>query len=347
MTTDLAVVILAAGHGTRMNSKRQKLLHEVGGKPMIQHVFDTAVSTAQYPPVFVTGKGGDKLRDWFQEQAFYVKQTEKLGTGHATRMATDLLQGQSKQVAVLYGDMPLLKANTLAELAAKQAETGAAVIMLSVMGKPESAFGRVVRNAYGHVREIVEVAEARRRSNTTALLNIQEHNAGVYCFDAAFLWENLPHLPQHIARDGNIEYYLTDMIGLAVAQGRMVEAMTTDDADECLGAGTRAEMVPVEQAFRHRAVRYHQENGVTIMSPDSTFIDQGVEIGQDTVLWPNTFIQGKTMIGEDCVIGPNTIIRKATLGRGCRVEQAVVENVTLEDGKIVTPFTHLSDPYEA
>lgn len=346
---DLAVVILAAGQGTRMNSKRQKLLHEVGGKPMVQHVFDTAVSTAQHPPVLVIGQGGEQIQAWFQEEAQYVTQTEKLGTGHATRMATDLLRGKSQQVAVLYGDMPLLKASTLAGLATKQAQTGAAIAMLSVMGETSSSFGRVVRDDHGRVQEIIEVADARRRPNDErdTLLNIRELNAGIYCFDADFLWENLPHLPQHIARDGNIEYYLTDMVSLAVAHGRTVEAMTTDDPDECLGAGTRAEMVPVEQAFRQRAVRYHQEQGVTIISPATTFIDPEVRIGQDTVIWPNSFIQGKTVIGEDCVIGPNTILREATLGRGCRVEQAVVEKVTLADGKIVAPFTHLSDLYEA
>lgn len=341
MTTDLAVVILAAGKGTRMNSKRQKLLHDVGGKPMIQHVFDTAVAVSQYPPVLVLGKGGDQIQARFQDRACYVTQTEKLGTGHATRMATDLLHGRSRQVAVLYGDMPLLKAETLAELARKQTKTGAAIIMLSVMGEPESSFGRVVRNAYGHVREIVEVADARKRPNSTALLNIREHNAGVYCFDADFLWQNLPQLPQHIARDGNPEYYLTDMIGLAVEQGRMVEALTTDDEDECLGAGTRAEMVPVEQAFRRRAVRFHQEHGVTIMDPASTFIDQGIEIGQDTIIWPNTYLQGQTVIGEDCVIGPNSIVRSSILGHGCHVEQAVIEEVVLPAHETVRPFTHL------
>jgi bifunctional UDP-N-acetylglucosamine pyrophosphorylase/glucosamine-1-phosphate N-acetyltransferase len=327
----LAVVLLAAGQGIRMQSKKQKILHEVGGKPMVQHVFDTAVSATPIPPILVIGPGETGVQALFGNRAEYVIQMEQLGTGHATMMARPVLQGRTEQVIVTYGDMPLLKAETIVRLAQIQAETDAAVVMLSVMGDPASSFGRVVRGAAGSVAEIVEVAEARQRPNTAELLAIRELNAGVYCFDADWLWANIDKLPLRQARSGR-EYYLTDMVGLAVDEGRLVEALVTEDADECLGAGTRQEMVAVEKAFRRRANARWLANGVTLVDPDTIYIDPDVTIGQDTIIWPNTFLQGATAVGEDCVIGPNSIIRNVQVGDGCVIEQAVVENVTLAAG---------------
>ena len=140
-----------------------------------------------------------------------------------------------------------------------------------------------------------------------------------------------------------MEYYLTDMVGIAAAQKRQVSAIMAEDADECLGAGTRAELVAVEQAFRQRANRRALANGVTLIDPSSTFIDPEVTIGQDTVIWPNSYLQGNTTVGENCTIGPNAILRDATVGAGCRVEQAVVEGVPLEAGTVVPPFSHLKE----
>ena len=334
----LAVVILAAGQGTRMKSKRQKILHDVGGKPMVQHVFEAASAVADLPPVLVVGPGEDGVQTLFGDAANYVVQPQQLGTGHATMMAETLLQGKVDQVIVTYGDMPLLRASTMALLSAAQIESGAAVTMLSLFGEPESSFGRVVRDANGSVAEIVEVAEARQRPNSSDLLTIRELNAGVYCFDGIWLWQTINRLPLRQARNGD-EYYLTDMISLAVEQERLVEALVIDDADECLGAGTRQEMVMVERAFRRRANRHWMDNGVTLVDPNSVYIDQDVSIGRDTIIWPNTIVQGNSHIGEDCIIGPNTIIRNAQIGSACRIEQAMVENSAIADGTEVTPFT--------
>jgi bifunctional UDP-N-acetylglucosamine pyrophosphorylase / glucosamine-1-phosphate N-acetyltransferase len=333
----LAIVILAAGQGTRMRSKKQKILHHVGGKPMVQHVFEAGTAVSDLPPLLIVGPQETGLHTLFGDQAHYAVQPQQLGTGHAAQMAKPLLQGQSDQVIVTYGDMPLLREDTLRQLAALQNTTGAAVAMLSVLGEPQSSFGRVVRDENEHVLEIVEIAEAQQRPNTAEILAIHELNVGVYCFSAPWLWENIDDLPLRQARSGR-EYYLTDMIGLAVAQGLLVEALLIVDPDECLGAGTRQELVAVEKAFRQRANQYWMDNGVTILDPDTTYIDQDVTIGQDTVIWPNTYIQGQTIIGEDCVIGPNSILREAIIGSACRIEQAVIENGKVNDGTTVPPF---------
>lgn len=338
----LAVVLLAAGHGTRMNSKTQKVLHDVGGKPMVLHVFEAAEAVADLKPVVVIGAGEQGVPQLLDGRAEYVVQEDRLGTGHATLVARDTLAGRADQLLVTYGDMPLLRAETMIRLADTQADSGAAVAMLSILGDPDSAFGRVVRDSAGHVAEIVEVAEARLRDDTEAILAIRELNAGVYCFDAPWLWENLPNIPLRQARNGP-EYYLTDMIGLAVAQGRLVEAVVSSDPDECLGAGTRAELVKVERAFRSRANRTWLEAGVTLLDPATTYIDQDVTIGQDTVICPNTHLQGQTTVGQDCILGPNAVIRDSRIGSSCRVEQAVVAGVELEAGTVVEPFTYLHD----
>ena len=338
----LAVVLLAAGKGKRMLSKTQKILHEVGGKPMVQHVFETAVSVADMPPILVVGPDETGVQDLLGDGAKYVVQPEALGTGHAAQMAAPSADGRSDQVIVTYGDMPLLRAETLRRQAALQAETGAAVVMLSMMGDASSTFGRVVRDENGRIIEIVEVANARQRPSADELLAISEQNVGVYCFDADWLWHNIHNLPLRQARSGH-EYYLTDMIEMAVQQGRLVEAIVVDDADEGLGAGTRAEMVAVEKAFRRRANAHWLDNGVTLIDPNTIYIDPDVTIGQDTIIWPNTYLQGKTTVGTDCVIGPNSIIRNATIGSHCRAEQVVVDGVAVADGTVIRPFSYLSD----
>ncbi|WP_343397312.1 NTP transferase domain-containing protein [Promineifilum sp.] len=332
----IAVILLAAGQGVRMNSRKQKILHEVGGRPMVLHAFLAAEAAADLPPVLVVGPGESGVQALIGDRAIYVVQPEALGTGHATMMAADALRGRAEQVIVTYGDMPLLRARTMCRLVNAQRESGATVVLLSVSGEASSSFGRVVRDEAGQVREIVEVAEARRRPDAAGLLAISELNAGVYCFDGDWLWDNIGDLPLRQARRGP-EYYLTDLVEMAVTQGRAVEAVLTDDPDEGLGAGTRAEMVAVERAFRRRINDYWLGNGVTLVEPDATYIGPDVVIGPDTVIWPNTFLQGRTTIGEECVIGPNAIVRDSTVGDRCRIEQLLIEEIAVPDDTTARP----------
>jgi bifunctional UDP-N-acetylglucosamine pyrophosphorylase/glucosamine-1-phosphate N-acetyltransferase len=332
----IAAVLLAAGQGTRMNSRRQKILHEVGGRPMVLHAFLAVAAVADCPPVLVVGPGEDGVRALIGDRAEYVVQPQALGTGHATAMAAEVLRGQADQVLVAYADMPLLRAGTLRRLAEAQGTAGAAVALLTVPGTPDSPFGRVVRDPSGGVAEIVEVAEARQRPNAAELLAIDELNAGVYCFDGDWLWANVGRLPIRRARRGE-EYYLTDLIEMAVAQGRRVVAVATDDPDEGLGAGTRAEMVAVERAFRRRVNAHWLANGVTLVEPDATTIGPDVTIGQDTVVWPNTFLQGQTAVGEDCTIGPNAILRDCRVGDRCHIEGVVLIGQRAPDGTTARP----------
>jgi bifunctional UDP-N-acetylglucosamine pyrophosphorylase / glucosamine-1-phosphate N-acetyltransferase len=337
----LVTILLAAGQGTRMQSKKQKILHEVGGRPMVLHAFETAAAVSDLKPILVIAPGESEIPELIGDRADYVVQAESLGTGHAARMAEPLLRDRADQLLVTYADMPLLRAATMRRLAQVQVESGAAVVMLSVAGEPASTFGRVLRDENGRVVEIVEVADARRRPNAAALLAGREQNVGVYCFDAGWFWQEVGHLPLRQARDAP-EYYLTDMVGLAVAQGLAVEAILVEDAAEGLSAGTRQELAAVEKAFRRRTVSHWLARGVTFIDPETTYIDQEVTIGQDTIIWPNTYLQGATVVGQECVLGPNAVIRHAHIGDGCRIEQAVVENCTLSAGRRVGPFLHVA-----
>ncbi len=339
--TKIAAMILAAGKGTRMNSKRQKILHHVGGKPMVQHVYEVAAGVVTVPPLLIVDSENSSVEAVLGEAAQYVVQAEKLGTGHAVKVAMDALPETVEQVVLLLADMPLVRHESLTALLEQQAQSGAAVVLLTLTHELPSSFGRIVRDESGNVVEICEVAQAKLRPNSDELLAIREVNPSIYCFDAAFLRQHIADLPLRQARSGQ-EYYLTDMIELAVHKGLLVEAIASDDADEGLGAGTRAELVTVDRAFRQRAVAAWQAQGVTIIDPDSTYIDTDVRIGRDTIIWPHSYLQGDTLVGEDCVIGPNSIIRSAEIGSGCVIEQSVIENVVIAADTIVPPFTHAS-----
>lgn len=303
---------------------------------MILHAFLAAEAVADLPPVLVVSPDDNGVRALLGDRAIYAVQPATLGTGNAAMMAAEALRGRSTQVIVTYGDMPLLRAETLRRLADMQRETGAAVALLTVSGEPDSSFGRILRDDRGRVLEIVEAAEARRRPNAAELLAISELNAGVYCFAGDWLWTNIAQLPVRQARSGP-EYYLTDMIALAVDQGQMVATVMIDDPDEGLGAGTRAEMVEVERAFRRRVNNHWLANGVTLVEPDATWIGPDVTIGGDTIIWPNTFLQGHTIIGQDCVIGPNAILRDCVVGDRCHIEQLLLENRAVPDGTKARP----------
>lgn len=337
--SNIAAVILAAGKGTRMASNRPKILHAVGGKPMVVHVVEAARQVTTRPPLLVIAPHDEATPRLLGAHCDYVVQPEASGTGQAAQMALPHL-ADCGQVLLTYADMPLLRAATYGRLLQLQIETGAAVALLSVWGEAASSFGRVVRDVKGGVREIVEVAEARQRPESEALLAIRELNVGVYAFSAEFLTAALPHLPLRQARTGP-EYYLTDTVSLALEQGRRVAALTLDDSDEGLGAGTRSELAQVERAFRRRVARHWLGHGVTLIDPEAVYIDPDVVIGQDTVIWPNTYLQGDTQIGPDCVIGPNAIVRDARIGRNCRLEQVVIKGVTLPDNSAPPPFTYL------
>lgn len=328
----LDVVILAAGQGTRMKSSLPKVLHHLGGQPLVLHSVQMATAVSQRPPVLVVGHGAERVEEAVGDAARYVVQAEQLGTGHAVMQVRDRLAGHSQQVIVMYADMPLLRAETLTTLQRMQQASRGPIALLTHLTDTPRGFGRILRDERGHVQAIVEEAQA-----TPEQLAIREVNDGTYCFDAAWLWDHLDAIP--LSPKG--EYYITDLVGTAVAEGKAVSALIVDDDDEVLGINTRVHLAEAEAVLRQRVNEALMLSGVTILDPDTTYIHPSVTVGPDTTILPNTCLWGATTIGERCIVGPNTVIRDSAIGSGCVVSCSVVESAVMENDVDIGPYAHL------
>lgn len=329
----LATVILAAGQGTRMKSALPKVLHPLGGWPMVRWGVETAWQLTGNAPVLVVGHGGDQVKKTLGERARYVEQAQQLGTGHAVLQAEPVLLGQCSHVLVYYADNPLLTPQTLQRLVDTQAQNTGPLTMLTVVSEDTMNFGRIVRNRQGQVEAIVEEAVA-----TPEQRQIKEINVGVYCFEAEWLWPHLQQLP--VSSKG--EYYLTDLVGMAVAEGRQVAVSQLADVAEAQGINTRVHLAHAEATLRQRINERWMLAGVTMIDPASTYIEADVtEIGQDTIIYPNTHLRGATRIGAGCVIGPNAVVIASEIGNYCHVEASTVEQAVLEEHVEIGPYAHL------
>ena len=328
----IASIILAAGQGTRMRSKLPKVLHSLVGKPMIWHALRIVEGFSDLLPVVVVGYKAEDVQAAVPGLAEFALQEQQLGTGHAVASARPQLEGKAGTILVTFADMPLLRKESLAALIALHQKSGSPVTMTSFIGEPGSAFGRVVRNPDGRVAAIVEKAVA-----TPEQLEICEYNVSAYCFEADWLWEALGRIP--LSPKG--EYYLTDVVGLAIGEGYQVESLVLSDPDEAIGPNDRVDLAAADKVMRRRINEAWMRAGVTIVNPEITTIEPEVTIGQDTILQPNTFLRGRTVIGEDCVIGPDTTIVDTQVGNGAYLCQSVLENAVVEDDVTMGPFCHL------
>jgi bifunctional UDP-N-acetylglucosamine pyrophosphorylase/glucosamine-1-phosphate N-acetyltransferase len=331
----VTAVLLAAGQGTRMKSDLPKVLHPLCGKPMLWHVLQALkpVTTPGAKPVVVVGHGAEEVRQYLGNTAECVLQEPQLGTGHAAMQAEPVLRDQMDFVIVTYSDMPLLRSETFEQLVETQRLNSGPLSLLTVVADDPRGFGRIVRKANGTVEAIVEeyVATPEQRQ-------IKELNVGAYCFKADWLWEALHRIEKNPKKG---EYYLTDVVELAVKDHLPVQAVLHEDFVETIGINTRIHLSEAEAALRRRINHEHMLNGVSMMDPASTYIDVGVTIGKDTTILPNTYLHGNTVIGERNLIGPNTMIRNSTIGNGCRILASVLEGAVLEDDVEMGPFARL------
>jgi bifunctional UDP-N-acetylglucosamine pyrophosphorylase / glucosamine-1-phosphate N-acetyltransferase len=341
-----AAVVLAAGKGTRMRSTLPKVLHPVAGLPLLAHVLnaiDTVSSTSTFAPlkttinghrpIVVLGHEAGQVETTFGERCLYALQEEQLGTGHAVLAAEKVVKELipvPQTILVCYGDTPLISGEILARVLFEHLTNQATLTFLSAIAEQPSDFGRVVRDADGQVREVVEVKRATEEQK-----RIIEVNSGVYCFDRSWLWSALQALP----RNASGEYYLTDLVGIASSQGRKIVTVS-GTLDETIGINDRVQLAAAERLLRLRVLDRLMYAGVTIIDPASTYIDADVEVGPDTVILPGTIITGKTRIGSMCRIGPGTTIDQSVLGNDCIVRNSVLEETTLEDGVRIGPFSH-------
>jgi len=330
----LSVVILAAGQSTRMKSDVPKVLHPVAGRPMIRYGVNAAQHLGAGRPALVIGHCGDQVRAALGDEAEYVEQTDRLGTGHAVMQARTLLESRGGSVLVFYGDMPLLRTETLQSLVDLHEENRhhSPMTILTVVADDPMGFGRIMRDTTGRVLSVVEEAVA-----TEDQRKIRELNCGVYCFESDWLW---PHLDQ-IDLSPKGEYYLTDLVEMAADEEYQIAAWTIDDVTEVLGINNRVQLANAEGVIRRRINEHWMHAGVTMVDPATTYLEADVQIGRDTVIYPNTHVKGSSQVGKRCQLGPNSIICDSNVGDGCRLLASVVESAILEDGAEIGPFGHL------
>ncbi|MGO9403621.1 MAG: bifunctional UDP-N-acetylglucosamine diphosphorylase/glucosamine-1-phosphate N-acetyltransferase GlmU [Terriglobales bacterium] len=336
----IAIAIMAAGKGTRLKSKHPKVLHEIGGKPILAHVIATAEKVVPAQDIFVIiGHEAERVREAVAGSGVnFVLQAEQHGTGHALMVAREALSGKGKnydQVIVLSGDAPLITAETIKKLSDFHTAQKATMTLLSADLDNPYGYGRVLRKGgRAGVQAIVEEKSASPKQK-----KIREINSGFYVFDAAALYE---YIDQLSTENPHGEYYLTDMAAVFHRARKKVVAIKTADAGEVLGSNTRVEMIMLDARLRLAKCRELLEQGVTIYYPHTCVIDSDVEVGADTVIEPFVQLLGKTKIGEDCRIRSYSVIGNSVVGDGVTVRPGtLMEESRIGAGAVIGPYTHM------
>ena len=307
----LAAVILAAGKGTRMKSDLPKVLHPIAGKPLLQYVIDAAKSGGASSLCLVVGCGAEQVRQQMGADYLYALQEQQKGTGHALQTALPAFSRMPQALLVLCGDTPLLRGETLATMIHQfQKEQAACTVMTAHLSEGGN-YGRIIREADGQIARIVEARDA-----TTEQLAVREINSGVYCFRTGPLLEVIQNLQPD---NDQGEFYLTDVIAALRGRNERVTGFCCEDPQEILGVNDRAQLAEAGAILRHRINRFWMLSGVTLVDPETTYIDATVEIGPDTVIEPQVYLQGATVIGKGCSIGPAVKIVDSQVGDACTV----------------------------
>jgi bifunctional UDP-N-acetylglucosamine pyrophosphorylase/glucosamine-1-phosphate N-acetyltransferase len=348
----LAAIVLAAGLGKRMASQQPKVLHSLAGLPLVAHVLRALAPLNPSETVIVVGHGAERVQDTIGSHfgpdnslpIEYALQPEQLGTGHAVSMAAPHLRGHHGPILVLYGDSPLLRTSTLESLLSRHKQAQAHLTMLTCIAADPTGYGRVVRDLNQNLLEVVE-----ERNATLVQRALSEVNSGVYVFDSEWLW---PHL-QKVELNPQGEYYLTDLIGMAIREERSrpqaagepqrkgVVTFTLDRIDEAMGINSRVQLAEAEGLVQARLRQECQHSGVTMILPDTVYLGVDVKIGPDTFLYPGVVLEGKTEIGSGCVLGPNTHVVDSTIGDDCRIISSTIEGSKVDRNVTVGPYSHL------
>ncbi len=302
---NVSAIILAAGKGTRMRSDRAKVLHEVCGRPMLGYVLDAAAAAGASPIAVTIGHQADSVKQAFAaEKLSWVLQEPQLGTGHAVTVARNSVP-QDGDVLVLCGDAPLVRAETLANLLSRHRETESAATVLIAEVPDPTGYGRVLTTGDGSVVDMVEHLDA-----TDEQRQVRDINSSIYAFRAADLFSALAEVKNDNAKK---EYYLPDVLKVLLARGKGVVAFRAADSAEVLGINTRSELAAATDAMRRRLLERHMAGGVTIVDPDLTYVEWGVEIGEDTVVMPFSVLRKGTVVGRHCEVGPFAHLRTGTV----------------------------------
>src|SRR3989304_1664172 len=346
--TEIAAIILAAGLGKRMKSDIPKVLHPVAGKPMLFYPIEVVKSLGIDKVVVIVGHKAEEVINTLQEvrsqesgvrsqkkfQIQFVKQEPQLGTGHAVLCAEDSLKAWKGNILILSGDVPLITRETILGLLDLHAKKKALISFISSIVEDPAGYGRVVRGKNNTVLKIVEDKDASQREK-----RISEINTGIYFIDAAFLFSGIKQIKKENAQG---EYYLPDLIGMAVKQKKRVAALTHINAAEVMGINNRIELSEANEEMRERINNELMLSGVTLIAPETAYIHKGVKIGRDTTIYPNVFLEGDTNIGERCIIEEGCKIINSSVGDGSVIKShSVIESSQVGQNVSIGPFARL------
>jgi len=333
--TSLTILVLAAGKGRRMKSDLVKVLHPLSGTPMLSFTMELARSLRPNRLLVVVGCQRDLVKQQFSAaDVIFVDQEEQLGTGHAVSAASQALKGFQGAVLILCADVPLLTEGTVKKFLQSHEESQATLSVLTTKLENPRGYGRAFRGGNGQLLRIVEDKDLQAGEET-----IREINTGIYCVEAGFLFSALSSLSDQNAQR---EYYLTEIVEKASSQGKKAMAYVAEDPFEVMGINTRLDLAKANQYLRQKIAERHMLQGVTLMDPQTTYIDRQVEIGKDTMIYPNCYLLGKTSLGESCVVEPGCKLTNTRVGNFVTIKaSSVISESVIEDRVEVGPFAHL------
>lgn len=329
----LMAVILAAGEGKRMKSRNSKVIHRISGKALIEWVFNSISNAGITESIVVVGHRADQVQECLGDKVKYTVQEKQLGTGHAVMQAEDYLKNKEGSVFVLCGDAPLITTETIERTLKFHKEKGNSATVITAELIDATGYGRIVRSEDGSVTRIVEHRDTNEEEK-----KIKEVNSGMYCFSINALLDSLKELNNNNSQG---EYYLTDTLEILIKKGLKVGAVKVNDESEILGINDRIQLAEASGIIRKRILDRHMRSGVTIIDPLSTYIDDDVTIGIDTIIYPSSILEGNTCVGEECLVGPNSRIVKAKVGNRVEINNSVVLESSIDDDTHIGPFAYL------
>ena len=328
MEKPLTAVILAAGEGKRMHSSLPKVLHRICGRSLVEWALHALDGLLQEPPVVVVGHGAEQVQEHLGQRARYALQQQQRGTGHALQCAQEYFSGRQGKLLVIAGDMPLMEKETLEQLAGLEC---AAALLTAKLPDP-AGYGRVVRDAAGKVRAIVEHRDATEEERA-----VNEVNLSAYCFDISALCDCLARLT---CDNDQGEYYLTDCVGLLYQNGLTVQTICVP-AYEGMGVNDRTQLADCTRILRRRINAAHMQNGVTMIDPEQTYLDATVKLGQDCILYPGVVLEGNTLVEEGTILYPGCRLVDTHIGKRCALKAVNAQDAVVGDGVTIGPFVNL------